>query len=154
MESLRKVGWPTLRRSTQTLILHKSLFSCCARARQSRGPMRMLLINKGVSPLVRIPAVTIVNLMKLPTPCFSKWELHGNFCRHRVERLCNFIPKKCCLRIESFQKKCNIVVRANEYYMEISIDTWWSRLTAADNWQTISESNCAFRQLGYTWNLY
>ena len=28
-------------------------------ARQSRGPVRMLLINKGVSPLVRIPAVTV-----------------------------------------------------------------------------------------------
>ena len=28
------------------------------RARQCRGPVRMLLINKGVSPLVRIPAVT------------------------------------------------------------------------------------------------
>ena len=29
MESLRKVGWPTLRRFTQTLILRKSPFSCC-----------------------------------------------------------------------------------------------------------------------------
>ena len=29
MESLRKVGWPTLRKFTQTLILRKSPFSCC-----------------------------------------------------------------------------------------------------------------------------
>ena len=29
MESLRKVGWPTLRRFTQTLILRKYPFSCC-----------------------------------------------------------------------------------------------------------------------------
>ena len=28
VESLRKVGWPSLRRFTQTLILRKSPFSC------------------------------------------------------------------------------------------------------------------------------
>ena len=47
------------------------------RARQSRGPVRMLLINKGVSPLVRIPAVT-----KIVTR-FEWWD-RGNSLRLRV----------------------------------------------------------------------
>ena len=62
IRSTRKKNWN--KRLTKHLgnlkktLVKLQVISRWPRARQCRGPVRMLLINKGVSPLVRIPAVT------------------------------------------------------------------------------------------------
>ena len=62
IHSTRKKNWnKRLRKHLGNLkktLVKLQVISRWPRARQSRGPVRMLLINKGVSPLVRIPAVT------------------------------------------------------------------------------------------------
>ena len=64
IHSTRKKNWN--KRLTKHLgnlkktLVKLQVISRWPRARQCRGPVRMLLINKGVSPLVRIPAVTLL----------------------------------------------------------------------------------------------
>ena len=63
IHSTRKKNWN--KRLTKHLgnlkktLVKLQVISRWPRARQSRGRVRRLLINKGVSPLVRIPAVTL-----------------------------------------------------------------------------------------------
>ena len=63
IRSTRKKNWN--KRLTKHLgnlkktLVKLQVISRWPRARQCRGPVRMVLINKGVSPLVRIPAVTV-----------------------------------------------------------------------------------------------
>ena len=65
IRSTRKKNWN--KRLTKHLgnlkktLVKLQVISRWPRARQCRGPVRMLLINKGVSPLVKIPAVTVSN---------------------------------------------------------------------------------------------
>ena len=62
IHSTRKKNWN--KRLTKHLgnlkktLAKLQIISRWPRVRQCRGPVRMLLINKGLSPLVRIPAVT------------------------------------------------------------------------------------------------
>ena len=70
IRSTRKKNWN--KRLTKHLgnlkktLVKLQVISRWPRARQCRGPVRMLLINKGVSPLVRIPAVTRTLQMNPP----------------------------------------------------------------------------------------
>ena len=67
IRSTRKKNWNkrltkhlgNLKKTLVKLQVKLQVISRWSRARQCRGPMCMLLINNGVSPLVRIPAVTI-----------------------------------------------------------------------------------------------
>ena len=70
IHSTRKKHWS--KRLTKHLenlkktLVKLQVISRWPRARQCRGPVRMLLIHKGVSPLVRIPAVTTCILKICP----------------------------------------------------------------------------------------
>ena len=56
-KKLKQTTYKTLGKLKKTKV-KRQVISRWPRARQCRGPVRMLLINKGVSALVRIPAVT------------------------------------------------------------------------------------------------
>ena len=78
MESLRKVGRPTLGRFTQTLILRKSPFSCCASARR-QGTQRPLALSVPYKELCerrkrecRSEVIDTMNNAALKFVCYEK----------------------------------------------------------------------------------